>query len=100
LIDRARFHGDAAFAFDFQIVKDLLTEFALRNRTAFQKQLVRESTFAVIDVGNNRKITNKPLIEHKPSNVVSYQYPAAAERGFYREVPSVGIAIDSSIACF
>ena len=58
---------NASFPFDLEVVENLLTELPLRDGTALQQQLVCESAFAMVNVGNNRKIANKPLIKHGSS---------------------------------
>ena len=55
----ARLHRDAALAFDIKIVKNLFLKLSFGNSTAFEQQLVRERTLPVVDVGDNRKVTDK-----------------------------------------
>ena len=57
--DGAGLHGDAAFAFDVEIVEQLVFEFALRDRPGLEQQLVRERALAVVDVGHDREVANE-----------------------------------------
>ena len=62
--DGARFHGDAAFPLDLEIVEDLFAELAHRDRAALQQQLIGERAFAVVDMGDDREVANETLIKH------------------------------------
>ena len=92
--DGTGFDRNTTLSFDFQVVQNLFTEFALRNRPAFQQQLVRKSTFAVVDMGNDRKITNKPLIKHGGSKQKVFSGPDDSTRSTTKstnELPSTAI---------
>ena len=65
--DRASLDGDPPLTLNLQIVQNLFTKFPLRNRPALQQQLVCERAFTVVNVGDNRKVANKPLIKHGSS---------------------------------
>ena len=69
VIDRhgTSFDGDAPLSFHLQVVQDLFAELPLSDRTALQQQLVSQRAFAVVNVGDNRKVANKPLIKHGSS---------------------------------
>ena len=53
------FDRNAPFAFDVEIIKNLVSKLALSDRSTFEQQLVREGTFAVVDMGNNTEISDK-----------------------------------------
>ena len=61
---RTRLDGDAAFALQIHIVEQLLFHLALRNRFALLKQAVGKRGFAMVDMGDDRKISDMLLIFH------------------------------------
>ena len=58
--DGPRFDGDSAVAFDVEIVEDLFAEFALGDRTGLEQQLVGQCALSVIDMRNDREVTDEP----------------------------------------
>ena len=50
---------DPALSLDLQVVQQLFLKLALSDGSRFQQQLVRERTLAVVDVGNDREVTNE-----------------------------------------
>ena len=50
--------GDPAFAFQIHAVKQLILHFALFHCAGVFQQAVSQRGFAVVDMGNDRKITD------------------------------------------
>jgi len=57
--DRPSLHGDAASPFDFQIIQNLFTEFALSDRAALQQQLISQRAFAMVNMSHNAEIADE-----------------------------------------
>ena len=56
--DGRRLDGDAAFAFEVHVVEDLLLKFAFGDGPGAHEQPVRQRALAVVDVGDDGKVTN------------------------------------------
>ena len=48
--------GNPTIPFDVEVIKDLFLELSFSDCTAFQKQLIGQSTLPVVDVGDNGKV--------------------------------------------
>ena len=64
--DGSCFDGNSAFPLNVQIVEQLFFELTLRDCSRFQQKLVGQRTFAVIDMGHNRKVTDM-FVVHRGS---------------------------------
>ena len=56
--DGGGFDGDAALALEIHVVEDLLFEFAFGDGAGSHEQAVGERALAVVDMGDDREITN------------------------------------------
>src|SRR5207248_2930258 len=73
-----RFDGDSALALQVHVVKNLFFELALGDGAGAHEQAIRQSGFAVVDVGDDREITN---LHKETSNPSSYgRGPASSNR--------------------
>ena len=57
--DGSGLHRDAPVPLDIEIVEDLLLELTLGDRPRLEQQLVGERALAVVNVGDDREVTNK-----------------------------------------
>ena len=62
------FDGDAVLLFQFHIIQQLVSHLALTDGIALFQQAIRQGGLAVVDVGNDGKITDMRLIEHGHSS--------------------------------
>ena len=62
--DGAGFDGDATLPLQIHVVQQLVFHLPLRHSVALLQQAIRQRGFAMIDVGNDGKITNMRLVEH------------------------------------
>ncbi len=62
--DRARLDGDAALALEVHRIEELFLELALRERAGALQQPIGQRRLAVIDMRDNRKISNESGISH------------------------------------
>jgi hypothetical protein len=58
------FDGNAPFTFQIHGIQDLLGHFPIRQATAQLNEAVGNGGFAVVNVGDNGKISNKLHIRH------------------------------------
>ena len=64
--------GDAALAFQVHVVEDLILHDALLHRAALFDEAVGEGGLAVVDMGNDGKIADIFLVDHRSLSFVSY----------------------------
>ena len=57
--DGPRLDGDAPVPLDVEVVQNLLFELPLGDRPGFEQQLVGQRALAVVDVGDDREVTNE-----------------------------------------
>ena len=67
--DGARLDGDAALALKVHVVEQLLLHLADGDRLALLEQTVGKGGFAVVNMCNNREITNLLTIFHVESSL-------------------------------
>ena len=65
---RLRLDGDPALAFDVHLIKELLTLFALRQSAGDPEQTVSEGRLTMVDVGDDREVTNSLARDHGVSS--------------------------------
>ena len=56
--DGTGFDRNASFPLDVQIVEDLLFELPLSNRSRLKQKLIGERALAVVNMGNDGKVTD------------------------------------------
>ena len=58
-------NSDATFALNIHGVQNLLLHFAIREAAAYLNKTVRQSRFAVVDVGNDGEVANVVQLAHR-----------------------------------
>ena len=81
-LDGARLDRDAAFAFDLHIVEQLLLHLAGGDALCRLQNAVGQRAFAVVDMGNDRKIADLLLSCHSSSGKPNILYI------FYINIPT------------
>ena len=72
VVDRDRVHldGDAPFALQVHVIQELGAELPLADRSGLQQELVGESGLPVIDMGDDREVSDEARRGHRVSRRV------------------------------
>lgn len=73
--DGSQLDGDAPFPFQIHGIQDLLGKLPLRDRTGRFKQPISQCRLAMVDMGDDAKVSNQFLIHNHTMSFYRKRYP-------------------------